>query len=93
MKKIYKLILAVVIIAGMHSCDETISEAIYDGDSATRTFLSFPALVFNLPVTIDNTGTLNITLNSSTTSSVERTFNLNLVNEVDVMVDRSHSKL
>lgn len=85
MKNIYRLLLVGILIMGYHSCDETIEPVIYDGNSETnQTLLSFPATIFNLPVAIDDTGSVTITLNSSTKSSTERTFNISLINEADV---------
>ncbi|GAA4268090.1 hypothetical protein [Hyunsoonleella aestuarii] len=85
MKNIYKLIFSLVLITGFYSCDETVEPTIYNGDESTnRTFLSFPATIVNLPVAIDATGSVTLTLNSSTKSSTDRTFNINLVNEADI---------
>lgn len=85
MKYIYKILFSLVFLASVFSCDETIPEVIFDGDASTnRTFLSFPASVFNLPVAIDATGSVEVTLNSSTKSNVDRTFTINQIDEADV---------
>ena len=82
MKNTYKILLTLVLIAGIYACDETINPTIYDGDASTnRTFLSFPSSVYNLPVAIDAQGSVTITLNASTKSSSVRTFNINLISE------------
>lgn len=67
------------------SCDESVEEVIYNGNpNENRTFISFPANVYNLPVTIDDTGSLDIILNSSTLSSSDRTFNVTLNTDPEI---------
>ncbi|WP_299228680.1 hypothetical protein [uncultured Psychroserpens sp.] len=77
MKNIFKISFALSLMMLTFSCDETVDQVIYNGvASENRTFLSFTASVYNLPVTIDDTGQLDITLNSSTATSSDRTFNV-----------------
>ncbi|MGJ8594206.1 MAG: hypothetical protein ACSHXF_16775 [Aquaticitalea sp.] len=82
MKKIIKLVLILFVTMNFVSCDEDVDPVIYNGaEGENRTFLSFNRQSYNLPVAIDDMGTLEIILNSSTTSSADRTFNIQLVSE------------
>ncbi|MDG5490047.1 hypothetical protein [Psychroserpens sp. SPM9] len=79
MKYIYKLIVVLGVMLSITSCDETIDPVIYNGvESENRTFLTFANTTVNLPVTIDDTGSVDLILNSSTVSSTDRVFNINL---------------
>jgi len=72
MKNIFKLLLVSLIFTACEDVEPTI----YNGSESDPTFLSFTRSVYTLPVVRDAEGTLTITLNSSTVSSVDRTYNL-----------------
>src|SRR5690606_7563301 len=63
------------------ACDETVDPTIYGGSESDRTFLSFSTNVYDLPVVIDDTGSVEIVLNSSSVSSVDRTYAISIVEE------------
>jgi len=78
MKNIFKIIFTITITTLLFSCSDE-DPIIYNGtEGANRTFLSFPGNTFTLPVAIDATGSVGITLNSSTKSAIERTFSIEL---------------
>lgn len=82
MKNIYKFLTILLVVVSFSSCDDTVDPVIYNGvENENRTFLSFNRQVYNLPVAIDDMGTLQMTLNSSTLSTSDRTFNIQLVSE------------
>lgn len=63
------------------SCGD-VEPTIYNGDVATNgTFLTFSATTYTLPIIIDEQGTVTVTLNSSTVSSADRVYNLNIIEE------------
>lgn len=75
MKNIFRLLIVALVFA---SCED-VEPVIYNGDSSNRTLLSFASGTYDLPVLRDETGSTTITLNSSTVSSVNRTYNLEYV--------------
>ncbi|WP_298154408.1 hypothetical protein [Flavobacterium sp.] len=77
MKTIFKLLIASVFFA---SCGEA-DTAVYDGTSDSQTLLSFSNAVYTLPVLVNATGELEVTLNSSTVSNVDRVFNISVISE------------
>lgn len=82
MKNIFKLFLITIILGNFVSCDETVDPLIYNGvETENRTFISFERSVYNLPVPINDTGSIQIILNASTMSPSERTFSLQLDTE------------
>ncbi len=82
MRTLFKTICLFIVIGSLTSCDENVNSVIFDGnENANRTFLSFPSNTVNLPVIIDNTGSVEITLNSSTRSDVDRSFNISMIAE------------
>ncbi len=79
MKHIYKITFVLGFLLCMTSCDENIDPILSNGvESENRTFLSFANTTVSLPITIDDTGSVDLILNSSTISSTDRTFNINL---------------
>lgn len=79
MKYIYKITFILGVLLSVTSCDETIDPIITNGiESENRTFLSFANTTVNLPVTIDDVGSVDLILNSSTVSTTDRVFNINL---------------
>lgn len=81
MKNIFKLLLVSLIFTACEDVEPTIYNSNV-GESPT--FLSFSRTVYSLPVVRDGEGTLTITLNSSTVSSVDRTYGLEIV-DTDVL--------
>lgn len=75
MKHIYKITFILGVLLSITSCDETIDPVIVNDD---RTFLSFASTTVSLPITIDDTGSVDLILNSSTIASTDRVFNINL---------------
>jgi hypothetical protein len=75
MKNIFRLLIVALVFA---SCED-VEPVIYNGDSSNPTLLSFSSGTYDLPVLRGETGTATITLNSSTVSSVDRTYNLEFV--------------
>ncbi|MEH6535300.1 MAG: hypothetical protein V7719_02830 [Psychroserpens sp.] len=75
MKHIYKIAVMFCLLMSITSCDETIDPVFVDD---SRTFLSFTNATVNLPITIDDTGSVDLILNSSTVSSTDRVFNISL---------------
>lgn len=78
MKKVLSILTLLFVVA---ACDETIDPTIYGGTESDRTFLSFSTNVYDLNVIINDTGTTNVILNSSTVSSVDRTYAVSIVEE------------
>lgn len=78
MKNIFKLLLLGIIFA---SCED-VEPTIYNGSAENDTFLSFSRTTYFLPVERDATGQVVITLNSSTVSSNDRTYNLEIDQEL-----------
>lgn len=76
MKKI-KFFLIAACIATLTSCDY--EPKVYDNVNG-KTLASFSSLTYDLPIVIDATGSSDITVNTSTVSDVDRTFNI----EVDM---------
>lgn len=82
MKYIYKITLLLGVLLSVMSCDETIDPVIFNGvESENRTFLTFANSTANLPITIDDTGSVDLILNASTMSSTDRVFNISLDSE------------
>ncbi len=76
------ILLILLTTAFLFSCDESVDKIIYNGDETqNRTFLNFTATVVNLAVAIDDTGSIDMVLQSSTISSSERSFNIVLSTE------------
>ncbi|WP_179316251.1 hypothetical protein [Winogradskyella undariae] len=77
MKNIFKLTFVLLLTIVTVSCDETVDQVIYNGDiNENNTFITFERSVYNLPVTIDDSSSINLILNSSTVSSVDRTYDI-----------------
>jgi len=75
MKKAYKLLFALTSLLVV-SCGD-VEPVIYNGDiDQNNTFLSFSKSVYTLPIVRDNNGSVELVLQSSTVSSVDRTYNL-----------------
>lgn len=75
MKNIFKLLLVGLLAA---SCGD-VEPVTFNGQEGGPTFLSFSKSVYSLPIERDGVGSVEITLNSSTLSSVDRTYNFELV--------------
>ncbi|WP_298900310.1 hypothetical protein [uncultured Psychroserpens sp.] len=82
MKYIYKITFVLGLLLSITSCDENIDPILSNGvESENRTFLSFANSTVSLPITIDDTGSVDLVLNSSTVSATDRVFNINLETE------------
>ena len=80
MKNNIKILLLLVMVS-VFSCDEN-EQPYYDGNvNASRTFVSFAKTSYNLPVVIDDTGSVDIVISVSTLSASDRTYMLTLDTE------------
>ncbi|KAF2519542.1 hypothetical protein E0W68_04135 [Flavobacterium salilacus subsp. salilacus] len=79
MKNIFKSLLLLSSLMVV-SCGD-VEPVVYNGAESNDTFLSFSASSYTLPVRIDDTGSVEVTLNSSTVSSVDRTYQIEIVEE------------
>lgn len=77
MKNIFKLLLVSLIFTACEDVEPTVYNS--SNSAPTNTFLSFSRTVYSLPIVRDAEGTLTITLNSSTVSSVDRTYGLEIL--------------
>ncbi|EPR72753.1 hypothetical protein ADIWIN_2366 [Winogradskyella psychrotolerans RS-3] len=85
MKNIFKLTFVLLLTIVTVSCDETVEEVIYNGNiNENNTFITFEKSVYNLPVTIDDSSSINLILNSSTVSSVDRTYDIVLNTDPEI---------
>lgn len=76
MKTLFKLSILALLFA---SCDE-VEPTIYNGNAATNpTLLGFSASGYSLPVERNSTGSVDVILNSSTVSNVDRTYNIEVI--------------
>ena len=90
MKNILKIaFLSLTLLLFFSSCDEEVDRVIYDGIAASdRTLLTLPESSFNLPVVDSESGSIDITINASTISSSDRTFDIELdVDETTANMD------
>ncbi len=76
MKKIASILMLLFVVS---ACDETVDPTIYGGTESDRTFLSFSRNVYDLPVVLDDTGSVTLTLNSSTSYSTDRVYSISVV--------------
>lgn len=76
MKNIFKCLFAFSFIFAV-SCDD-VEPTMYNQESA-GTFLSFSSNIYTLPIVINDTGEVEIVLNSSSISSVDRVYNLEIL--------------
>lgn len=79
MKRLFNLLLVSASLLVI-SCED-VEPTIYNGETSDNTFLTFSSNVYTLPVVIDETGSVVITLNSSTVSDVDRVYNLEVIEE------------
>ncbi|MGB2231948.1 MAG: hypothetical protein ACPH12_03405 [Flavobacteriaceae bacterium] len=78
MKKILNILITVLAI-NLSSCDDGPEPVIYTGDaSSERTFLSLDKSSYDLEVAINDVGDTEVILYSSTASSQDRTYTVNL---------------
>jgi hypothetical protein len=78
MKTFFKILLLAVLFT---SCED-VEPTIFNGnDSSNVTFLSFSSTSYSLPIERDLTGTSTVILNASTISSVDRTYNIEVIVE------------
>lgn len=77
MKNIFKLFLVSLIFTACEDVEPTL----YNGTQDDPTLLSFSSSAVNLPVERDASGTLTLVLNSSTVSSVDRVYTLDIDEE------------
>lgn len=82
MKNIFKLLLVSLIFTACEDVEPTI----YNGTQDDPTLLSFASSSVNLPVQRDGAGSVTLVLNSSTVSSVDRVYALD-INEEDSTAD------
>ena len=90
MKNILKIaFLSLTLLLFFSSCDEEVDRVIYDGIAASdRTLLTLPESSFNLPVVDSESSSIDITINASTISSSDRTFDIELdVDETTANMD------
>lgn len=79
MKIFFKALLLALIVT---SCED-VEPTIFNGnDTSNETFISFSQLVYNLPVVRDESGTIEVVLNVSTVSNVDRVYNLTVNEEL-----------
>lgn len=78
MKNIFKALFAFSMLFAI-SCDDV--EPVMYNPGGGQTFLSFSSSTYTLPVTINSTGTLDVILNSSTVSSTDRVYDIEIVTE------------
>lgn len=78
MKKVLSILMLLFVVL---ACDETVEPTIYGGTESDRTFLSFSRNVYDLPVVLDDTGSVTLTLNSSTSFSTDRVYSISIVEE------------
>lgn len=81
-KHMKKIFLILIIAVGLISCDDT-QPVIFDG---SQTLVYFPNNSANLDVVIDDTGSLEVQINTTTLSSEDRNVTLEIVEE-DTTVD------
>lgn len=74
MKNLFKLLIVSLIFTACEDVEPTI----YNGSPSDHTFLSFTSSSIDLPVVRDDEGTLTLVLNSSTVSTVDRVYNLDI---------------
>lgn len=75
MKTFFKLLFVSVLFASCGDADT----AVYDGNG--QTFLSFSSEIYTLPIAIGDTGSVDVILNSSSKSSVDRTYPVTIISE------------
>ena len=80
MKTFLKILLLAVFVT---SCDDH-EPAVFNGDSSNPTFISFSQTAYFLPVERDGVGSVTVTLNASTLSNVDRTYNIQLDEEASL---------
>lgn len=78
MKNIFKALFALPFLFAI-SCDDV--EPIMYNPNEGQTYLSFSSAFYTLPVVINDEGSVNVILNSSTVSSVDRVYNIEIVAE------------
>lgn len=78
MKTVFKLLLVAVLFT---SCGEA-DTAIYKGNAdSDQTLLSFAQNVYSLPIEVDNVGSVDVVINSSTKSDADRVYTISTVAE------------
>ncbi|HYD90606.1 MAG TPA: hypothetical protein VEA37_03850 [Flavobacterium sp.] len=78
MKRVYKFTFALASLLALASCEDP-EPTIYNGDvNELETFVDFTNSVYSLPVVRDEDGSVEITLQASTVSSVDRTYTLTI---------------
>ncbi|WP_459212898.1 hypothetical protein [Aquimarina rhabdastrellae] len=82
MKTIKKIFISALAIISFISCDKGGEEVIFDGNNG-QTLISFRKTVEDLPIVIDDEGSVEIILDVTTRSSSDRTF------EVEILSDES----
>lgn len=75
MKNIFNFLFLAAIFT---SCED-VEPTLYNGTLEEGTFISFSRTRYALPIERDATGTLNIIVNASSVSSVDRTYNVELI--------------
>lgn len=75
MKTFFKTLAVALLFA---SCGEA-DTAVYKGSSSDQTFLSFSSEFYSLPVEVNDDGSVDVILNSSTASDADRTYNVSIV--------------
>jgi len=78
-----KLFLIILIAVGVISCDDT-EPAVFQGD---QTLVYFPENTANLDIIVDETGTVDVQINSTTLSDSDREVNLEIVEGDATTVD------
>ncbi len=80
MKKIFKILPFFILVAFISSCEDNEGDIHYE-DVNKFTLLSFDQSAYRLNVVIDSTGTLTIPFRASAISSVDRSYNIEFVEE------------
>ncbi len=85
-KLIYILVLTFLFI----SCDQEQEKVIFDSKNG-QTFVSFQGTSADLPIFIDDVGSVDIPINITTVSNTDRTFNVSVVPELTTANPASYS--
>ncbi|WP_129751633.1 hypothetical protein [Flavobacterium beibuense] len=76
MKTFFKILLLAAVVT---SCDDVEPTIFHGDDPAEQTFLSFSSGTYSLPIERNATGTSTVTLTVSTISTVDRTYNIEVI--------------
>lgn len=80
MKKIFKILPFFILVAFISSCEDN-EGAVHHEDISKFTLLSFDQSAYRLNVIIDSVGTLTVPFRASALSSVDRTYNIEFIED------------